>query len=116
VDAPPRPAGRRAGRHGRCGVSTRLTTRTSGRRASTGDVIVSLQTGGTKEKYLRAVCRTLGEVEETVKAMLATPDAYLIGKPKRTTWTKKQKVKELEEAPVSDAVDDIVDEALAVTT
>jgi hypothetical protein len=75
------------------GMSTRLVTRTKGRAngGSTG-IIVSVQTGGTKETYLRAVCSSVDEVEETVKAMLADPDAYTIGKLKRK-WKAPAPVK-----------------------
>jgi hypothetical protein len=79
---------------GRTGdMSTRLVTRTKGRASggSTG-IIVSVQTGGTKETYLRAVCNSIDEVEATVKAMLADPDAYTIGKLKRK-WKAPAPVK-----------------------
>jgi hypothetical protein len=101
-------------------MSTKLATRTSRHSMNATGVIVSVQTGGTKETYLRAVCKTLGEVEDTVKAMLADPAAYTIGKPTNKTFRRgghnKKKaavVRGDEDAKVKGSLDELVESAAA---
>ena len=64
-------------------MSAKLRTRTKPKASASTGIIVSVQSGGQKETYLRAVCKTIDEVEETVHAMLADQAAYTIGKVKR---------------------------------
>ncbi len=71
------------------------------------DVAISIQTlGNRKDTYLRAVCKSLGEVEETVKEMLADPEAHTIGKFK-PTFPKRRAVRGDEDKQVKEAVQQI---------
>jgi len=77
-----------------------------------GDLIVSIQTSGRKATYLRAVCKSVGEVEETVKAMLADLAAFTIGKFK-PTFPKRRALRGDEEAQIPGVLDSTVEQALA---
>ncbi|MHB8240680.1 MAG: hypothetical protein ACYDHN_01695 [Solirubrobacteraceae bacterium] len=70
-------------------------------------IAVSIQTlDGHKDTYLRAVCKSLGEVEGTVKEMLADPEAYTIGKFK-STFPKRRALRGDEDKQVKEAVQQI---------
>jgi hypothetical protein len=100
-------------------MSTTLVTRTSRNSMASTGVVVSVQTGGTKETYLRGVCKTLGDVEATVKAMLADPAAHTIGKTTNKTFRRgghnRKKAPAIEEEQIPGAVAATVHRALDET-